>query len=164
MVSEAEKTLSVAGFALAHALWSISDGEQLCTLALAENDMQQRILYRFETDTIPQSLDAAVTKLTAPDSGDVTWAIVFDAFYTFANRKRDALVVVPKPAPDVPFRVVQQYAPASKEDGFRVIGRPILLESDGAIYEDERQQTRLLMGLHQHQKVHELWQQWQKHP
>jgi hypothetical protein len=61
MDNNSERVIKLAGFALAHAAWSVSDGETRCTLALVEKGDEYQ-LYRFEADTIPESVETARQK------------------------------------------------------------------------------------------------------
>ena len=58
MTDDESVALRLAGFALAHAAWSIEDGETLSTLAMVEVD-GKRELVRYEADTIAESVDVA---------------------------------------------------------------------------------------------------------
>lgn len=58
MAADTMAMLRLAGFALAHAAWSVEDGETLCTMAMVERD-GKRELVRYEAPTIPDSVEAA---------------------------------------------------------------------------------------------------------
>ena len=71
--------MRLGGFALAHAAWSVEDGETLCTLAVLEID-GERELVRYEADSIPESVEAAHADLDARLSGGGVAALVMDTF------------------------------------------------------------------------------------
>ena len=88
-----QAALRLAGFALAHALWSISDGEPLCPLAIVESGTK-RELQRHEGETEP-TVQAARKHLAA--SGADRWVLVGDGYITPVHDERrgdrqDALV------------------------------------------------------------------------
>ena len=58
MTDDDMAALRLAGFALAHAAWSVEDGETLCTLAMVEV-RGDRELVRYEADSITESVDLA---------------------------------------------------------------------------------------------------------
>ena len=100
--------IRLSGFALAHAAWSVCDGEALCTLAFTENN-QERQLYRFEANSIPDSLNAARKELEQLEAG-AHWVLVFDGYFTSQEgEKQDALVIQPSGARSLPSRIVQLY-------------------------------------------------------
>jgi hypothetical protein len=89
-----ETALRLAGFALAHAAWSVEDGETLCTLAFVET-AGERELARYEAPTIPDSLELAFEDLgrRLADGGHA--ALVFDGYATPEGGERtDALLAI----------------------------------------------------------------------
>src|SRR5688500_20165613 len=68
MTDDDRALLRLAGYALAHAAWSVEDGETLCTLAMVERPGdterdKERELLRFEAPTIPISVEMANEQL-----------------------------------------------------------------------------------------------------
>ena len=72
MTDDDRALLRLAGYALAHAAWSVEDGETLCTLAMVERPgdnerdnerHNERELLRFEAPTIPISVEMAHEQL-----------------------------------------------------------------------------------------------------
>jgi hypothetical protein len=153
--------LRLAGFALAHAVWSIEDGETLCTLALIERVGGARELNRYEAPTIADSLDAAFGDLEARLRPGDSAAVVFDGFVTPPGGVRtDALVVdLFREGGEVLGRIVQPYRPArrsrmpfAKPSGFALLGPPQPGDSFGA---DSAAEPLVLEGARDHPKVAE---------
>ena len=89
-VSEAH--LSLAGFALAHALGSIDGGGTLCTLAIVERE-GERELVRYEADSIPESIVLANRDIAARIGSAGRAALVYDGYVTIERVRHDALLV-----------------------------------------------------------------------
>lgn len=155
-----ESSLKLAGFALAHAAWSISDGQTLCTLAFTENKATRRLL-RFEADSIPDSLDLAREKLQRQQIFLARWALVFDGYLNIAGKRRDALITqLWSKLEEVPARVIQLYRPTDSIRRFKILGQPILVDEGGVMIEDETYQQWLLDGVMDHPQVATLWSKW----
>jgi hypothetical protein len=119
--------LRLAGMALAHALWSIEYGDTLCTLAMLE-DGEGKSLARYEADSIPESLQGALTDLRERLTGGTFAAVVYDGYYTpdsgdERGERRDALIVEllaatpPSASGNTAAqvgRIAQQYLPGSR--------------------------------------------------
>jgi hypothetical protein len=106
--------LRLGGFALAHAAWSIEDGETLCTLAMV-NAGEERELVRFEAPSIPESLNGAQEYIHAQAPPDALVAVVFDGYVTGDDGvRRDALVVQLVAGREPLGRIVQPYEPGQR--------------------------------------------------
>jgi hypothetical protein len=85
--------LRLASMALAHAVWSVEDGETLTTMAMLE-EREGRSLTRYEADTIQESVEEALFELKGHLTGTSFAALVYDGFYTDdEGDRRDALIV-----------------------------------------------------------------------
>src|SRR4051812_395451 len=74
--------LALAGFALAHAAWSISDtedGELLCPLAVVESKDGARRLMRFEADTQEEAIVAGKAAMRDATGDAAAWAFAREA-------------------------------------------------------------------------------------
>ena len=129
-----DEHLRLAGFALAHAVWSIEDGETLCTLSLHERDGEREV-GRYEAPSIPDSLEMAHEHLAAAVADGGTAAVVYDGYRrTDDGERRDALIVELFGSGFEPVGlVVQEYVPATRarlpfgrSKGFRLVGRPLV--------------------------------------
>ena len=132
--------LRLAGFALAHAIWSIEDGESLCTLSLLERAGGERELGRYEAPTIPDSLEGAFADLEARLARDDRAVVVFDGYITLPGGERtDALIADVFGAGMRHIgRLVQRYRPATRSPrrfsepwGFALVGPPEAGDSFG---------------------------------
>ena len=152
--------IKLAGFALAHAAWSVSKGETLCTMAFTENG-SNRQLFRFEADTIPESVEIGRQHLNDLQAELERWILVFDGYVTLGDEKLDALVMqLWSHRPETLARIVQPYRPRTRLRRFKVLGNPIFADSAGALREDANYQQWFLDGVHEHPKVSELWEKW----
>ena len=147
----------LAGFALAHAAWSVEDGETLVTLAMVDID-GQRELVRYEGD-IRESIDFAQADLSARLHGGGYAALVYDGYLTPPDGVRtDALFVEVLGAEGRSIGSVAQLYRAGRRSrvpllgrssGFALLGVPIL--SDGVEMPDA--ERLLLEGARSHPKA-----------
>lgn len=115
--------LRLAGYALAHAIWSIEDGETLATLAMTDI-RGERMLHRFVDDTIPATVDRARLELRRLLGEGDSAALIFDGYATAEGGGRtDALAVEVLRGGGVPVGyILQPYRPARRR--ILLIGRP----------------------------------------
>lgn len=128
-MSAPDAALRLAGFALAHAAWSVEDGETLCTLAFVESG-GERELARYEAPTIPDSLEMAFDDLGRRLADGDHAALVFDGFVTPEGGERtDALLaMVLRARGERIGRIVLPYAPPQRRRlPFRRGGQPFRL-------------------------------------
>jgi hypothetical protein len=93
MADDLIAVLHLAGFALAHAAWSIEDGETLCTLAAVAVD-GDRDFFRYQADSIAESAERAHQHLRERLASGGYAALVTDGFATVGDGSRtDALLV-----------------------------------------------------------------------
>ena len=160
-----EAALLLAGFALAHAAWSISDvpeGELLVPLAMVEEAGQRRLV-RFEDATQEEAIrkgKAAMAELTATADA---WAFAREGLMPEAGGKVDVFSVdfwakgMREPA-----TLIQRFEPFARRGKFRVIGQPELVVK-GRVQESKATEDllpRIRAGIAQHQKVAALWDTW----
>jgi hypothetical protein len=154
-----ELVISLAGFALAHAAWSVRDGETLCTLALSEKGNERR-LYRFEADSLAESVENARQLLQDLQSSVDRWVLIFDTHLKLENQQTDALVIQLWGAPEAPVRIIQKYRPAKFLQHFKTLGDPIFVDDGKGIFESSQLQEWLVQGIMRHEKVAHLWKKW----
>ena len=160
--------LLLAGFTLAHAIWSVSDtkpDELLVPLVIVEHD-GQRSLQRFEAATQLEAITAAKAATTKLIDASSAW--------TFA---REGSVQVPAPgqiARDVisvdvwargmttPVTIMQQFERASASHGFRIIGAPMMTVGGTQLgdVDAEPHLTTIKRGIMSHAKAGPLWDTW----
>jgi len=160
---EAEaRALRLGGFALAHAAWSVEDGETLCTLAVLEID-GERELVRYEADSIPESVEAAHADLDARLSGGGVAALVMDTFATpEGGARRDTLYVeLFACGPRQVGSIIQPYVPArgrripviGRRQAFAVLGSPEITDE----IERPDAERQLIAGILEHPHGPRLW-------
>jgi hypothetical protein len=135
MSDEETGALRLAGFALAHAAWSVEDGETLCTLAMVEVGGDREFV-RYEADSIPESVDLAQADLRAKLGNGGYAALVMDGFATPAGGSRTDTLIVELLGPGGRSlgKVVQPYRAARRSripfvgraSGFAILGEPIV--------------------------------------
>jgi hypothetical protein len=154
-----ELVIRPAGFALAHAVWGVSNGETLCTLALSEKSSERR-LYRFEADSLAESVENARQLLQEAQPSVDRWVLAFDGYLYLENQRTDALVMQVWGAPEVPARIIQKYRPAKYLQHFKILGNPVFVDDRDEIFESSQLQEWLVQGIMRHEKVAQLWKKW----
>jgi hypothetical protein len=164
-----QAALLIAGFALAHAAWSVSDlseTELLVPLAVVERS-GQRHLARFEAATQEAAIARGKAAMAA-DNESEAWAFAREGTWRAKNDapSQDVLVVsfwargMQRPASLVqPFRRAVDSA-----HPFQLIGAPWVLGADGHQLSDvqaEAARKLLLQGAMSHSAVAPLWATWQ---
>jgi hypothetical protein len=152
--------LTLAGFALAHAAWSIADGERLCTLAMAETG-GRRELFRYEAPSIPASLENARTHLAGLATRIDAAALVFDGYASIDGRRSNALVVQVFAA-GIPAgnRLIQRYRARTRSRRFRLVEKPeLLFEGEPPFDPSDRSlwTTPLFAGIVEHEHSRHYW-------
>jgi hypothetical protein len=108
------EALRLAGFALAHAMWSIRGGHTLATLAFADHD-GSRDLVRYVDAEIAATLVMAHEDLAERLVGGGLAALVYDGYATIDGGRTDALIVEVIAPHDVTVgKVIQQYEPGRR--------------------------------------------------
>jgi hypothetical protein len=159
-----ENTLHLAGFALAHAAWSVSDlpeGELLCPLALVEEAGEKRLL-RFEAESQEQAIGNALSALEDEKSKASAWAFVREGSINSDEGKTDVLlVVVWAKGMNEPLYLMQRFKPCAKRGAFKILGSLELVNGEGS-KESARTITEIVReGIFKHPKVAPLWPQWE---
>jgi hypothetical protein len=169
MASLSGESLLLAGFALAHATWSVSDtadDELLCPLAIVEATGQRRLV-RFEADTQEAAIES-VKRVTAEfmRNGEA-FAAAREGLWRPNGPESPAEDVLTvefwAPGMDAPAATLQPFRRARDGHSFVLLAEPMLV-LDGVIvpHEDARPALELLMeGVHSHAGVSPLWGGWQ---
>jgi hypothetical protein len=162
--------LYLAGFTLAHSLWSVSDTkptELLVPLMIVEKD-GERTLQRFEAATQVEAIEAgkaASEKLIGQVDG---WAFAREGTTRIVGTSD-----VPKDVISVslwikgmekPIVVVARFERATASHGFQVIGSPVI-SIDGKQLADETAKPLvedIIQGVLSHKEVTKLWEVWKK--
>ena len=147
--------LRLAGYALAHAAWSVEDGETLCTLAMVEQaGEEQRELLRFEAPTIPISVEMAHEQLDSLPPGSRA-VLIYDGYVTPEGGERtDGLIAMLQPGADMRGLALLAYRAArrprfgiGKAKGFELVGEPYVGDQFGG---GEDADSELIAGFRDH--------------
>jgi hypothetical protein len=162
-----DSTARMAGFALAHATWSISDlssGQSLTPFLLVD-DGGARELMRFEAATQEQAVDEGKRAVAAMAGRVDAWAFAREGVL----RMRDADAAQHVLAlefgwrdGDAVYAVIQPYRPAAHPAGFRLDGGPMVLRAGqvaGAADADPVLRA-VREGIGDHPAAAPLWVQW----
>lgn len=149
--------MELAGFFVAHAVWSISDGEILIPLAGAETAAGQRNLIRFASDRIEDGVAAGQKWLAENPDRAARAVLVFDGFITLAGQRSDALLAMVRDfAPgNASATWAVPYRPANSPGGFAV-HRPKLLAGPESA-DLEHLAAAFWRGVTSHEKGVEVW-------
>jgi hypothetical protein len=159
--------LTLAGFTLAHAVWSVSDtreDELLTPLAVVERGGQRQLL-RFEAETQARAIADGKATLAEHAARLDAWAFAREG--TWRPRGRGG---APQDVLTVEFHgagmgeaaaVVQPFARAARGSAFRLIGEPAFVVG-GQLVDAPATKTReaLMAGVRTHPKAVELWAAW----
>lgn len=169
MISFPPSALSLAGFALAHAAWSMADadpGEMLCPLGvIQERDGARRIL-RFEADTQEQAIIAGKDAMHRASTEMAAWAFAREGAWRKmgAEKTGDVLAIDfwSVGMTDVA-TLIQPFSRAERGGRFRIGGVPTLVLGDTLLARDVAQPViqAIVDGVHAHSAVAELWPSWQ---
>ena len=161
-----EAALLIAGYALAHATWSVSDAsetELLCPLAMVDTNGKRQLI-RVEGESQEKAIAAGKAKYAEWSATSSAWAFARENVVREATGPIDVISVdfwaVGMPRPQT---VMQRFRRATSSAGFKLLGSPQLV-LDGALQspgQAEREITRVLAGVMQHPKVCDLWPTWQ---
>ena len=161
-----ESILLLAGFALAHAAWSVSDttpDELLVPLAVIEVG-GQRTLQRFEAETQVAAVTAGKAAMAEATAAQHPWVFVHEGLARgMDGQTQDVLIVeLWTPGMDAPLLVTQAFTRAAAGRAFRILGQPMVALHGRAVDESTTSSVRrgLRRGIDQHSRVAPLWAQW----
>lgn len=161
-----EAALLIAGFALAHATWSVSDlpkTELLCPLAIVDAH-GNRQLTRFEAESQEKAIAAGKAAYAEWSANSDGWAFAREGLIREPGGPVDVISVdfwaVGMPRPQT---IIQHFRRANSSGGFKVLGPPELV-IDGTIQtasQAQRGVNEVMKGVMLHAKVAPLWSTWQ---
>lgn len=160
--------LSLAGFALAHAAWSISDtedGELLCPLAVVETHAGERRLTRFAADTQEEAIIAGKTAMREAIADAGAWAFAREAVWRKMGIEQTGdVLAVDFWATGMPgaATIMQHFNRATNGSRFRIGASPTLV-FDGIRLPAEVAApsiAAIMAGVNAHTAVAELWPTW----
>ena len=160
--------LSLAGFALAHAAWSLSDtqdDELLCPLAVIESREGERRLLRFEAPSQEEAIVAGKTAVreATPDAG--AWAFAREAAWRrMDSEDRSHVLAIDFWARGMPgaATIMQHFNRATNGGRFRIGGLPALVVNGMQLSASIAAPsiTAIMAGVQSHAAVAELWPKW----
>jgi hypothetical protein len=158
-----ESALVLAGFALAHAAWSISDTtELLVPLAMLERNGKREVM-RFEADTQEEAIARGNAKMAAIGKDFDCWAFAREGLLNEKGNKIDVISIdIGIKGDKTHVTIIQRFEPYAKRRNFHLLGDPEIA-IDGAV-QDSRKVKDILetirRGVSQHSKVAPLWDGW----
>lgn len=160
--------LSLAGFALAHAAWSLSDtdnGEPLCPLAVIEAHDGMRRLVRFEGDTQEQAIIAGKSAMRDAGRDAAAWAFAREgAWRKMKGDHAGDVLAIDFWATDmrVTATLTQSFNRGANGARFRIGGVPTLFVGDKLLSADVASPhiDTIMAGVRAHTAVAELWPSW----
>jgi len=151
-----EKTVELAGFALAHAAWSVCVGETLIPMALVDNGGDNRLI-RIEgpaEKSVPLARQRLLDMKPTPDR----WILVYDGISNRGGHRQDCLVVQPwDHSRSTLVRIVQEYDAKKPGQEFRIRIAPSLIDKDGHEIGTPELRTWLKKGVMKHDKAAPLF-------
>jgi hypothetical protein len=164
-VRVADDAVLLAGWALAHAAWSLSDapeGERLCPLAFVQEGEAFKLI-RFEADSQEVAIREAKSFLAGEGATKDGWAFAREGLMRDPNGLSGDVISVDAWAQGMesPIVFVQHFRSAAT-GRFALIGEPILAiegveqRGDGV----RAHLDRLREGIRQHPSAGELWDGW----
>lgn len=160
--------LSLAGFALAHAAWSLADaddGELLCPLAVLEQHDRSRRLTRFEADTQEEAIIAGKTAMREASGEVAAWAFAREgAWRKMGSGASGDVLAIDFWATGMPATatLTQPFYRAVNGSRFRIGAVPTLVVGDrllAAAAADPCIQA-IMHGVQSHAMVATLWPAW----
>lgn len=114
--------MRVAGFALAHAVWCVSDNEVLIPFIIQQSD-GERQLVRFTAERLEDGVAEARRRVAENPAGAASAVILFDGYATIDGDRNDALVLeaFDHASGSQPFNIYQPYRPGQAGEGFAVL-------------------------------------------
>lgn len=161
--------LSLAGFTLAHAAWSLAEAdadEFLCPLAVVEDRDGVRRVLRFEADTQEQAIIAGKAAMRESSADVAAWAFAREAaWYRMAIDATGDILAVDFWATGMPdvASLMQPFYRASRGGRFRIGGVPTIVVGDERLASDAAHPVidAIVAGARAHAMVATLWSSWQ---
>jgi hypothetical protein len=150
--------VKLGGYFMAHAVWSVSEGEALVPILGTEKGGERK-LTRLASDTLEEAVARGHDMLRTNPDGAARAVLIYDVFLTLGRSRTDALMmeVVDYGLAAKPMKVAIPYRAAASEGGFAV-HRPKFMTAT----ELEPQALRTLgeaffAGVHAHEQGSAVW-------
>lgn len=158
--------LQLAGFLLAHGVWTIAEqpaGERYVPQALCETAAGERRLISFDAATPDQSLADARGFMGSAAGQFAECAVARQADVAYGEGRTTPALVIELTAAGSDVTIVQAYRSASATDGFRLLGDEVLLDTRGQPLshgDTNAGIAALREGAADHPGIEERWQAW----
>jgi hypothetical protein len=168
MASLSAEALFLAGFALAHAAWSVSDtspDELLCPLVFLERGDERRLV-RFEAETQAKAISAMKDAMGAAMREEEAFAAASEGTWRPNGIGSDSEDVITvdfwAPGMDAAATTLQPFRRAQIESRFTLLTQPRLVLNGVMVNQDDAAPALelLLEGVRSHSAVHSLWDSW----
>lgn len=168
MTSIPPAALSLAGFVLAHAAWSLSDCEDedlLCPLAIVEQHDGARRLQRFEADTQEAAIIAGKAAMRDASLSSAAWAFAREgAWRAMASEEASDVLAIDLWAAGMAgaATLIQPFERARRGARFRIAGVPRIVVGDMLLARDDAGAIveAIVAGVSAHAAVAKLWPTW----
>jgi hypothetical protein len=163
-----EPGLSLAGLALAHAAWSLSDSqdeELLCPLAVMESREGERRFMRFEADSQEEAIVAGKAAVREATADVAAWAFAREAAWRrMDSEDRSHVLAIDFWAMGMPSAatIMQHFNRATNGGRFRIGGVPALVVNGNQLSASVAAPSiaAIMAGVKSHAAVAELWPKW----
>jgi hypothetical protein len=172
MASLSTNSLYLAGFTLAHAVWSVSDtaiDELLCPLAVVAEGDDRRML-RFEAESQERAIQVGKVSMGEWQSAGITFAFAREGQWRLAGPDTEAEDVLTvdfwASGMEAPQAVLQPFRRGDAARAFRIAPRPLLVLEDRIIPDQDARAAIdvILEGVQSHPAVATLWLTWAGSP
>lgn len=169
MTALSEPALSLVGFALAHAAWSISDledGDHLCPLAVVQQHDGARRMTRFEADTQEKAIVAGKAAMRSATSVVAAWAFAREGAWGRIGGVSSADVLALDfwgSGMAAAATLIQPFYRATNGGRFRIGSVPSIVVGENVLSPDVANSPldAIMAGVHSHAMVTTLWPTWQ---
>jgi hypothetical protein len=153
-----EQATELAGVFAAHAVWSVSTGETLTTIAAYETADGKRTMKRLVADRNEESVAHGKHWLANNPDHAARAVLIYDGFLTRPGSRTDALIVTARDfmQGDAEVSIAIPYRSATDAKGFAV-HRPKFLGFKGPEPDSQKLAEALWRGIASHSKGAEVW-------
>lgn len=152
-----ELTATLAGFFGAHAIWSLSQGEQLVPLLGFARDDKVRDMTRLEADTLEQAVEHGMAWLETNPDGVKRAVLVYDGYLTTQEGRRDALLIEARDyEAGSGFSMAVPYRAADSAEGFAVY-KPSFVDLPDAAARVQAMSEAFFRGVNEHRPAAQVW-------
>ncbi|MCH5373996.1 MAG: hypothetical protein JJ992_08470, partial [Planctomycetes bacterium] len=149
--------MRLAGFALGHAAWCVSDNEALIPFVLSER-AGKRSLLRVTAERLEEAVEQAAARWEANPERAERAVLAYDGYVTIDDLRTDALIVkaLEYGAIESPVRVYLRYRPGQAGEDFAIY-RPTLVVPTAPDLNRRQMAQHLFAGLADHEQGSAVW-------